>query len=399
MEEYKIPLRNKNKEIIDYTYVSKEDYEILSQYKWHKNPTGYAHSTFNNKNNRMHRYIMIEILKNNINSKIPIDHIDNNRLNNKRENLRIVTYSENTRNRTKLQNTSSEYIGVCWHKQYNKWISYIKYNKKQYNSYYNNEHHAAHQYNLWCYEFNLTTANLNIIPEEYIKNFILYKTQDKLNDLPKYINLSRNNTYCIYIKKKYYGTYKTLLEAINIRDIKLKEIENKKQEDIKKQPIKRNKEGQAIIEIFNKDKQKIAETIVDDSDYYNLIHCSWHIYDKYYINNSKLGRLHRYIMNYNGKDFIDHINNNPLDNRKENLRIVTPTQNNMNRKSNKKSSSKYIGVFYDKIGNKWRAYIKINNKNIHLGCFTNEEDAAKARDDATLKYFGEYGNLNFGIIN
>jgi len=79
--EYKIPLRNKNKEIIDYTYVSKEDYDELNKYKWCKSGK-YAQGTINNKLWRIHRYIIIKILNNNINSKIFIDHINNNPLNN-----------------------------------------------------------------------------------------------------------------------------------------------------------------------------------------------------------------------------------------------------------------------------------------------------------------------------
>lgn len=105
--------------------------------------------------------------------------------------------------------------------------------------------------------------------------------------------------------------------------------------------------------------------------------------------------LHRFILNYNGKNFIDHINGNKLDNRKSNLRIVTPKQNSMNKSSAKNSSSKYIGVYYE--NNKWRARINVNGKNMHLGCFENEIDAAKARDVATKKHFCEYGKYNFKV--
>ena len=48
--KYKIPLRNKNKEVIDYTIVSKKDYEHLNQFKWHKFNKGYVQGTINNKN-------------------------------------------------------------------------------------------------------------------------------------------------------------------------------------------------------------------------------------------------------------------------------------------------------------------------------------------------------------
>jgi len=392
--KYKIPLRNRKKETIDHTFVSKEDYNELNKYKWNKNNNNYVRGKINNKVWSLHRYIMIKLLDNNIDSKIKIDHIDNNPLNNNRNNLRIVTDSENSRNRTKLKNTTSKYIGVCFNKKGNIWQTNIRNDNIRIYAFYLNENHAAHQYNLWCNNFNLTTANLNIIPEHLISDFILYQKQENFNNLHKNISYTKNNKYRVRINSIYYGMYNTLLEAIIIKKIKLKEIENKKNDDILKLPIKRNKDNQAIIEIFNKNKEKICETIVDDDIYYNLMFYSLHKNNKY-IQIDKLGLLHRYIMNYNGDNYVDHINNNTLDNRKKNLRIVTAKQNNMNSSSRSNSSSKYIGVSYHNRNKKWQASIKIDNKSLYLGNFKNEEGAAKARDKTTKKYFGEYGNLNF----
>ena len=102
-------------------------------------------------------------------------------------------------------------------------------------------------------------------------------------------------------------------------------------------------------------------------------------------------------MNYFGYDIVDHINGDKLDNRKVNLRIITRQQNNMNKSSRKNSTSKYIGVsFYNKT-KRWVAEIRVNDKRVYIGSFLNEEDAAKARDIATLEHFGEYGRLNFQI--
>ena len=70
---------------------------------------------------------------------------------------------------------------------------------------------------------------------------------------------------------------------------------------------------------------------------------------------------------------VDHINNNPLDNRLKNLQVITQRQNATKDKINK--TSKYAGVSWHKALNKWRSYIKINDKQIHLGYFINEEDA------------------------
>jgi hypothetical protein len=70
---------------------------------------------------------------------------------------------------------------------------------------------------------------------------------------------------------------------------------------------------------------------------------------------------------------VDHINNNPLDNRVENLQVITQRHNSS--KDIKNKTSKYTGVCWHKALNKWRAYIKINDKQVHLGYFNCELSA------------------------
>ena len=111
----------------------------------------------------------------------------------------------------------------------------------------------------------------------------------------------------------------------------------------------------------------MAETIIDEEDYYKLKQISWWIRGKYVAGhiNDKVKLLHRYLLNYDGKNVVDHINNNPLDNRKCNLRIVTKKQNSMNVSVSKNATSKYIGVSWAKNVNKKK--IHVNKKKIHLG--------------------------------
>ena len=79
---------------------------------------------------------------------------------------------------------------------------------------------------------------------------------------------------------------------------------------------------------------------------------------------------------------VDHINNNKLDNRPENLQIVTQRVNNS---KDSISTSQYIGVSWEKSYNKWRAEIRINGRSKFLGRFTQEIDAAKAYENELNK--------------
>lgn len=90
---------------------------------------------------------------------------------------------------------------------------------------------------------------------------------------------------------------------------------------------------------------------------------------------------------------IDHINGCPSDNRIENLREATKTQNSANQKM-RGGSSRFKGAWWCKDKKKWRASIKANGKQNHIGYFTSELDAAKAYNEAALKYFGEFARLN-----
>ncbi len=386
-----ILLSNKNKEIKEYTLVSDEDYEHLIQFKWHKNKAGYINSTFNNKKWLLHRYIMIELVGNKELTKHYIDHINNNKLDNSRENLRIVTAAENNRNKSKANNSSSKYFGVSSHNK--KWRTELRYNNEYLYATYKTEEECAYQWDLWMKEYNIITAKLNNIPKP--DNFIIYIKVEKLNNLPKYIYKSNKNKFRIIFNN--YSEYFYSLEEAEKRLNELKNIIIPN--IIIPQIIIRNENNDCIIELFNKNNKKVGETIVDENIYNDLIKYKWCTKRGYVYGtvNKKTILLHRYIMNYNEKDFIDHINNNPLDNRKSNLRIVTPKQNMMNKKSSKNSSSKYIGVSWDKSKNKWAVYITTNSKHKFLGRFNTEIEAAKARDVATLKHFGKYGNLNFPI--
>jgi hypothetical protein len=141
---------------------------------------------------------------------------------------------------------------------------------------------------------------------------------------------------------------------------------------------------------------------IDDEDYERCKNNKWHAFlsatGRFYAARTVHDRkqyLHHFLLGYlNGLE-IDHIDGNPLNNRKANLRFVTHQQNHMNRLPRRNTTSKYKGVHFHKKSNRWRAAIKKDGKYIEIGTFKKEDDAARCYDLVAKKLFGEFCRLNF----
>lgn len=154
--------------------------------------------------------------------------------------------------------------------------------------------------------------------------------------------------------------------------------------------------------------------LVSDEDYHDLIKWDWFackssIGTWYAKRNDPISKggtgkrkiyMHRQILGVTDpKIMIDHKDNNGLNNTRKNIRVATRSQNGVNTKSRKNSTSKYIGVSFKTANRKWVSQIQFNNKQLYLGLFDSEKEAAKRYDLEAKKLFGEYANLNFNKNN
>jgi hypothetical protein len=105
--------------------------------------------------------------------------------------------------------------------------------------------------------------------------------------------------------------------------------------------------------------------------------------------------LHRLILNAQPGQIVDHIDGDPRNNTRANLRFATQSQNRANEHVSRGGSSVYRGVYWDANREKWSASLAIKAKPRFLGRFTDEAQAARAYDRAAAEYFGEFATLNF----
>lgn len=111
----------------------------------------------------------------------------------------------------------------------------------------------------------------------------------------------------------------------------------------------------------------------------------------YYYNGRRcFASFHRLVMHAKKGEFVDHRDRKKFDNRRNNLRVCRPEENNRNRGLRCTNKSGVTGVFFDRERGKWTADISFNHKRIFLGRFENKEDAIKARLEKETELFGDF---------
>lgn len=147
---------------------------------------------------------------------------------------------------------------------------------------------------------------------------------------------------------------------------------------------------------------------VDDDDFQLLKRYKWHLDGGYASFTAhvpgtgekvvKSVNMHRLIMMVvSPREVVDHIDGNPLNNTRANLRVVTQQQNTWNSRIRRDNTSGYKGVSKHTDG-KWCAYVAADRHRLNLGLYTDLEEAAWMRDQFALALHGEYAKTNFEYV-
>ena len=394
-----IPIKNKN--IV--TLVSPEDYENVKSKSLFilntKSGKKYVLITINSSLILLHHYIIGKPPKGQI-----VDHRNGNELDNRRENLRFVTYSINNQNRIKNKNASSQYFGVCWIKNQKKWQSSYSGIKI---GYFDIEEEAAIAYDIYVlanfdkeYKTNnlidIETIDMATIKELSEKQLIRKKKTN--TSLPIGVTQSKSGTYIATIydnndkKSCCLGRFKTIEEAENAYKTKKQEFQDRKPKP--SQDIIRNGNGIAIINTYNIKGEITAEILIDDDKWfeYSQKKC-WLDNDGYAV--SKIGivdvPIHKQLL---AGDLIDHRNKIRTDNRMANLRISNKANNGHNRTKKKTATSGYYGVYFDNTKKQYRAAVIYKGVKYSLGIYGNQHLAAIAYNIGATELYKDFANLN-----
>lgn len=384
------------------TIISLEDSMRVGGNTWHLSSDGYVHG---NKT-RLHTFVM-----GNPKEGMVWDHKNGNKLDNRRENLREVTHSQNSQNIPKREGTSSQYIGVYWAKHANKWSVRIT---KKHLGYFKVEIDAGKCYDRAAlFRFGPDAMTNKLLTEAEIINALKIsddKKVKKLSVLGTGISMSGEKfRVCLTYQGKAndFGSFVTLEEAQTVSK-KFLDMVEKNKEDLRKQiytlPIKYDTQGFPVVPITNRDTMY---TRVDETMWHDLILTKWFINSLGYVCGTKDRKtiyLHRYVYiqvygEVPSKLVIDHIGKDEtcpdmkkLDNRSVNLRAVSRSANSQNSIGSKKTTSQYTGVH--KRGEKWICKIRHEGVIYHIGVFSYEMKAAEAYNIKAIELYGEDAKLN-----
>jgi hypothetical protein len=148
--------------------------------------------------------------------------------------------------------------------------------------------------------------------------------------------------------------------------------------------------------------------IIDASDYHLVNGRLWQAHwapciRSFYAESCGRLKMHRVVLGLSLRhELADHRNHDTLDNRRNNLRVVSSTENKRNGSKPRVGSSRFKGVSWCRKCRRWRAQIRMSqSRRIALGFFSKEEDAARAYDASARELFGQFAltNTDLGLLD
>jgi hypothetical protein len=373
---------------------SHEDLAKVSSSTWSA-CNGYASGIDPNTKRRvrMHNFLMGKPPRGKL-----IDHINYDRADNRRENLRVATIPQNNQNKVKRKNTSSSFVGVSkgWKGTWDAQCGQTRLGR------FHTAEAAAYAYDQEAIRLYGAGAPLNgvarpsnpdPIKKNIKKNLAEGVSQTKTGRWYAYAGACIDPKTGKKITRRNLGTFDTFEEAKEAAIKGLIQRDKEKREFHLSRPIKRDAQGNAII--ATKSGKNI---IVDDNRWHELVLIGWCLNNNGYAvaRIKKQNRqMHRWLMGAgpDDPDRIDHINHNELDNRMSNLRRATDGLNNHNRTKALGKSTRFPGVYKTRAG-RFIVGITANHEDHDLGTYKIENVASWTRDQGAIQYYGVNASLN-----
>ena len=392
--------------------IDSADFEAFTKVKW----TLWSGYAVHPKVGRMHR-LVIGARPDGIPEDYVVDHIDRNKRNNRRANLRWVSTSFNIWN-IAVKKGSSRFRGVTWDKAGRCWIAS---SCGVYHGRYKDEREAARavakaaikKWPEWAPTSDLLVGP-GLLTREEIEAIQLELASDpawngpaKRKELPQgvsLVQLAQGLRYRARYKNKTIGMFLTIAEAKQAHTAHVQQLRDAKWSAHLQLPVTRDDEGRAVIDLSGK-VGKGQRAVVDEVHWHALtFETSWSsrcVCGSHYPQ-SATEDLHAVVFRLANPDVatgvvnsIDHKNGDTLDNRAANLRVATTSIQGHNKRKRAGCTSKYFGVSLDPKTHRWRAIVTHKMKSRNLGFYALEEDAARAYDRGASEIYGLHAQLNF----
>jgi len=162
--------------------------------------------------------------------------------------------------------------------------------------------------------------------------------------------------------------------------------------------------GYAEVVLLDKDHEESGRVLVSLTNVEKIESHKWRLHISGYACTNigtKVVLMHRLILDAPTEMLVDHRNHNSLDNRDDNLRLCTSSQNQMNKCLATTNTSGKTGVSYNQRTKKWTAQLRKDKKSVFSGYYETKSDAIDARVNAEKEHYGEfmYGGEVIGVYS